>query len=268
MAHSFIPFGVDYEEYYYSSKDNPACMHCGVTDRDSVKVTLEHYLDLYFEKNVNNTIRPIGTKEWWNYKVQAYQIVLTKEDKEILLRGDTLGTYKCILINKFGWDLSFDKLASFKDLDLTLLKFCNCDRHWIYNDHTIGSFFFVPLPCNNTERNNTLNMKRAQGPYFDNFFMFLKMIESYCLNQHVSDKTIQAIFDKTKDYWNLYSGKEGFNNYINSHALGTFIENIPEVLYQSPVTWDIETVNLYFKTLNRCIEKRNKELAASSATHD
>lgn len=261
MDHSFIPFGVDYEEYYYSPEDNPVCMHCGVTDRDSVEVTLEHYLDLYFEKSVNNTVRPIGTKEWWNYKIQANQIVLTRENKEILLRGDTLGTYKCILISKFGRDLSYKKLASFKNLDLTLLKFCNCDKHWIYNDHTIGSFFFIPLPCYNQDRYNTLNIKRAQKPYLDNFFMFLKMIESYCLNQHVSDETIQVIFDKTKDYWNLYSGRQGYNNYITSHVLESFIKDIPDVLYQSPSTWDIETVNLYFKTLNSCIEKRNKELS-------
>lgn len=260
MISDIIPFGYDYEEYYYSDKDNALCMHCGVTDRDSVKSTLENYIELYFERGVHNTVRPIGTREWWNYKIQYNTIMLTMEDKEIWLRGDTLGTYKCILMNKFGCDLSYNKLKNFQTLDLSLLKFCKCERNWIYNDHTIGSFFFIPLPCYNKDRYNTLNIKRAQKPYFDNFFMFLRMIEDYCLEQKVSDTTIQDLFNRTKDYWNLYSGKDGFINYIYSHALGAFVDNVPEVLYESPGTWDDKTVNLYFKTLNECIEKRNKEL--------
>ena len=100
-------WNVDYETKYHK-----VCIHCTSDgfDADSYIKTIDKYIELFFVKNENKEIRINNTNKWWSYKVERiprskvkYQIVLQDENKnEIVLRGDTIGTYKQILKLLFG----------------------------------------------------------------------------------------------------------------------------------------------------------------------
>ena len=246
----------DYEALFHS-----VCVHCSNDgfDADSCLTAVENYIDLFFEKE-NGKIRFWGTDKKWNYLIQRqsksvekYEIILIDDTgQKICMRGDTIGTYKSILkakIIKKQQTLSYNCLKQVAGLDLHELNFCNCKNNALYNNHSIGSFFIIPKP---KASRVSLNTSRARSPYYDNFFMFLNLIKNYKKDK-LTDDTFKELFHETKVIWDMMT----FEQYIECMGLKPFIEDIPKQLFVTPNLWNVETINLYNKTINECINKRN-----------
>jgi hypothetical protein len=242
-------------------------VHCTTDDfdADSHVLTVNNYIDLYFDKNEKNQISLYGTDKWWSYKIEKqygswnkYQIVLTDdEERKITLRGDTLGTYKSILqyqIHGKKSMISKEKLEQIENLDLSELSFCHCEKRQVYNNHTIGSFFIIPKA---DKPYASLNISRAKAPYYDNFYMYLQLVKKYCIEKTCDDESMKSLFKDTEDFWKLFEGNEGFNKYIECMCFGPFVDNIPEKLKTSPIQWEVDIVNDYFKSINNNIAQRN-----------
>lgn len=264
---SEINWDLGYEEWLHKVKPGQ-CVHCYNSDKfdpDSVENTIENYIDLYFTKADRDLIAFIGTNVLWKYEIRRqynsplYEIRLKNAENghELIVRGDTIGTYKwpmALLRTKtLGADkeLTYSNLKKINGLDLTQLNFCSCEKNALYNNHGIASFFIIPKPnC------GSINTARARYHYFDNFFVFLDIIKNYCIKGYVKTESWKKLFEETDDYWNLYKGEDGFDNYIKSMAFEPFITNIPKELYTSELKWDVEVFNLYLSTLNECINRR------------
>lgn len=256
-----------YEEWLHKVKSGE-CKHCYNSDKfdpDSVKNTIENYIDLYFTKADDNLVSFYGTDALWKYEIRKqinsplYEICLNNVDSrhELIVRGDTIGTYKwpmAILRTKtLGADkeLIYRNLKNIMGLDLTQLNFCDCDNQALYNNHSIASFFIIPKP-----NNGSINIARARYHYFDNFYIFLNIVEDYCIKGKARNESWDKLFEETADFWNLYKGVYGFEKYIETMAFEPFMDNIPKELYTSELKWNVETFNLYLTTLNDGINKR------------
>ncbi|WP_371922272.1 hypothetical protein [Treponema sp. OMZ 799] len=207
----------------------------------------------------------IKTDKIWDYCVSPqegsgrYEILLKDENsKELILRGDTLGTYKSIL-GKFEHKVKTENLLGKIDgLDLKNLEFCTCNDKTLLNNGRIGSFFIIPKP--NRPR-ASINTQRAREPYKDNFFMFLELVKTYINNKTIDcDNEMKNLFDETKIFWNLF---KNFEDYIECLCFQPFIdidEKLKKELNTSPNSWNTETVNIYIRTINDCILKREELL--------
>lgn len=258
---SNVIWNQDYESLLHS-----VCVHCTIDDfdADSHRLTVENYIDLYFDKNEKNQISLYGTDKWWSYKIKKqyngsnkFQIVLTDdEERKITLRGDTLGTYKCILqclMHDKKLVLSKENLEKIEKLDLSELSFCNCEKRQVYNNHTIGSFFIIPK---SDKQYVSLNTSRANSPYYDNFYMYLEFVKKYLEEDTCDNERMKNLFDDTGDFWKIFKGGEAFKKYIKCMCFEPFVENIQK-FKTSPAKWDIDIINCYFKALNNNIAQRN-----------
>ncbi|WP_428770543.1 hypothetical protein V1L52_01560 [Treponema sp. HNW] len=266
-----IKWDKNYIEQHFEENEN-TCKYCTCKieeffDPDSDEKVVNHYIDFFFDiiEEKKNKAKIIKTNKIWDYCVSPqegsgrYEILLKDENsKELILRGDTLGTYKSIL-GKFEHKVKTENLLSKIDgLDLKNLEFCTCNDKTLLNNSRIGSFFIIPKP--NRPR-ASINTQRAREPYKDNFFMFLELVKTYINNKTIDcDNEMKNLFDETKIFWNLF---KNFEDYIECLCFQPFIdidEKLKKELNTSPNSWNIQTVNTYIKTINDCILKREELL--------
>lgn len=262
-------WNTDYIELLYHAD---GCKHCTCEikndfDPDSDERVVNHYIDFFFNiiDDKENKVKINKTDKMWKYCVQPqgsgkrYEILLKDENlKELIVRGDTIGTYKLIL-RKFEDKIKTkDLLGKIDGLDLRNLEFCTCNNKILLNNSRIGSFFIIPKP---NRPYASINRQRAREPYKDNFFAFLEFVKTYISNKKIDcDKEMEKLFDETKLFWSLF---ENFDDYIECMCFQPFMnidEKLKEDLKKSPSSWNVETVNTYIKTINDCILKREELL--------
>lgn len=267
-----IKWNTDYIELLYHAD---GCKYCTCEikndfDPDSDERVVNHYIDFFFDiiDNKKNKAKIIKTGKIWEYHVQPqgsskrYEILLKDENsKELILRGDTIGTYKLILQeleHKLKDKIKTkDLLGKIDGLDLKNLEFCTCNDKTLLNNSRIGSFFIIPKP---NRPYASINKQRAREPYKDNFFMFVELVKTYINNGTINDNEMKKLFDETKMFWNLF---KSFDDYIECMCFQPFMdidEKLKEELRISPLDWNIETVNKYVETINCCIMKREELL--------
>ena len=269
---NMIKWNKNYIELH--SEEN-GCRYCTCKiekyfDPDSDERVVNHYIDFFFDiiDNKKNKAKIIKTGKIWEYHVQPqgsskrYEILLKDENsKKLILRGDTIGTYKLILQeleHKLKDKIKTkDLLGKIDGLDLKNLEFCTCNDKTLLNNSTIGSFFIIPKP---DRPYASINTWRAGKPYKDNFFMFVELVKTYINNGTINDNEMKKLFDATKMFWNLF---KSFDDYIECMCFQPFMdidEKLKEELRISPLDWNIETVNKYVETINCCIMKREELL--------
>ena len=156
-----IKGNTDYIELLYHAD---GCKYCTCEikndfDPDSDERVVNHYIDFFFDiiDNKKNKAKIIKTGKIWEYHVQPqgsskrYEILLKDENsKELILGGDTIGTYKLILQeleHKLKDKIKTkDLLGKIDGLDLKNLEFCTCNDKTLLNNSRIGSFFIIPKP--------------------------------------------------------------------------------------------------------------------------
>ena len=267
-----IKWNTDYIELLYHAD---GCKYCTCEikndfDPDSDERVVNHYIDFFFDiiDNKKNKAKIIKTGKIWEYHVQPqgsskrYEILLKDENsKELILRGDTIGTYKLILQeleHKLKDKIKTkDLLGKIDGLDLKNLEFCTCNDKTLLNNSRIGSFFIIPKP---NRPYASINKQRAREPYKDNFFMFVELVETYINNETINDNEMKKLFDETKMFWNLF---KSFDDYIECMCFQPFMdidEKLKEDFKTSPLEWNAGMVNKYIRTINDCIMKREELL--------
>ena len=262
-------WNTDYIELLYHAD---GCKHCTCEikndfDPDSDERVVNHYIDFFFNiiDDKENKVKINKTDKIWEYCIRSqegsekYEVLLKDENlKELIVRGDTIGTYKLIL-RKFEDKIKTkDLLDKIDGLDLRNVEFCTCNNKILLNNSRMGSFFIIPKP---NRPYASINRQRAREPYKDNFFMFLEFVKTYISNKKIDcDKEMEKLFDETKLFWSLF---ENFDDYIECMCFQPFMnidEKLKEDLKKSPSSWNVETVNTYIKTINDCILKREELL--------
>lgn len=267
-----IKWNTDYIELLYHAD---GCKYCTCEikndfDPDSDERVVNHYIDFFFDiiDNKKNKAKIIKTGKIWEYHVQPqgsskrYEILLKDENsKELILRGDTIGTYKLILQeleHKLKDKIKTKNLLGKIDgLDLKNLEFCTCNDKTLLNNSRIGSFFIIPKP---NRPYASINKQRAREPYKDNFFMFVELVKTYINNETINDNEMKKLFDETKMFWNLF---KSFDDYIECMCFQPFMdidEKLKEDFKTSPLEWNAGMVNKYIRTINDCIMKREELL--------
>ena len=260
------------KNYIELHSEETGCRYCTCKtekyfDPDSTDRVINHYINFFFNiiDDKENKIKIIKTDKIWEYCIRSqegsgkYEVLLKDENlKELIVRGDTIGTYKLIL-RKFEDKIKTkDLLDKIDGLDLRNLEFCTCNDKTLLNNSRIGSFFIIPKP---NRPYASINTQRAREPYKDNFFIFLEFVKTYISNKKIScDKEMEKLFDETKLFWSLF---ENFDDYIECMCFQPFMnidKKLKEDLKKSPSSWNVETVNTYIKTINDCILKREELL--------
>lgn len=269
---NMIKWNKNYIELH--SEEN-GCRYCTCKiekyfDPDSDERVVNHYIDFFFDiiDNKKSKAKIIKTGKIWEYCVRLqegsgkYEILLKDENsKELILRGDTIGTYKLILQeleHKLKDKIKTkDLLDKIDGLDLKNLEFCTCNDKTLLNNSRIGSFFIIPKPARPYA---SINTWRAGKPYKDNFFMFVELVKTYINNGTINDNEMKKLFDETKMFWNLF---KSFDDYIECMCFQPFMdidEKSKEDLKTYPLEWNTEMVNKYIRTINDCILKREELL--------
>ena len=56
--------------------------------------------------------------------------------------------------------------------------------------------------------------------------MYLELVKKYCTEETCDNERMKSLFDDTRDFWKLFKGNEGFENYIKCMCFEPFIDNI------------------------------------------
>lgn len=257
-------FKIDFEKEYNITD---GCCYCEKNgfDADSCKEATKAYMMLYFSRERNSKVRLYGTDKEWQYKIERqpgtskkYQIRLYDEKTTVVLRGDTLGTYKKVLNCTGISNLCLEYILNNTNIDVSTLKFCDCKNMRLRNNHGLESFLLIPkVP----RPYISINTERSKAPYWDNPFIFLNIIKNVYLGCKYSDALYEYIV-QTADFWNCFgNGLLGYNRYIKCMGLEGFDKLLDDKIVNSyPELWNEDDMNYYIKQLNLCLKKRKHKL--------
>lgn len=210
------------------------------TDVDSHKEVIDEFIKLYFVFMESNEglikFRNSDTDLWWKYANEnvygkTHQLKISHNNSEIILRGDTIGTYK-ILKNRFQ-----NKSSCLEKLDYNL---------------TMGSMLMIPY----MDKEHSINLTRSRQPYNDNFFYFLKCLQEYYDDCEKQNFELTSCFIATSNFWKMFKTYKDFSSLSALEMFDESLKSNPR-LALSVNEWQVEDFNKYFDTLNKCIEERN-----------